>query len=158
MGWCVVGKGEPLSQRFSELERQLALAAPFGMDDCIREAKDCKWAVDEVAVCAYLDQFMLEDPIMTLADLEQFDLSKTKMSTFLREEKTASQCQYSILWKKHINTTEKWTKVSKTALWTSLSDPPTNIVQICECGVEVVWFNPHGIFLQFELGITVMSR
>ncbi len=133
---------------------------PDGSDDLIgcykHEPKGhtcCSWmTVDEVAVCAYLDQFMLEDPITKLEDLEQFHFSKTTMSAFLSEGKTSSQCQYSIFWKKHISMTEKQTKVSRTALWTSPSDLPANIIQICGCSVEVIWFNRHGIFLQFELG------
>ncbi len=133
---------------------------PNGSDDLIRcygyEPEGhtcCSWmTVDDVAVCAYLDQFMLEDLIMKPSDLEQFHFSKANMSAFLSEGKTSSQCRYSIFWKKHIGMTEKWTKMSKTALWTRPSDLPTNIVQICGCSVEVVWFNLHGIFLQFELG------
>ncbi len=73
---------------------------PDGSDDligCYRHEPEghtcCSWmTVDEVAVCAYLDQFMLEDPIMKSDDLEQFHFSKTKMSAFLREGKTSSQC------------------------------------------------------------------
>ncbi len=148
------------SAKSIEMLYNMTRFCPNGSDDLIGHYRHepeghtcCSWmTVDEVAVCTYLDQFMLEDPIMKLLDLEQFHFSKTKMSTFLSEGKMSSQCQYSMFWKKHKSMTEKQTKVSKTTLWTSLSDPPANIIQICGCSVEVVQFNLHGFFLQYELG------
>ncbi len=68
----------------------------------------CSWmTVDEIAISAYLDQFMLEDLITRSEDLEQFHFSKTKMSMFLGEGKTPSQCQYSIFYNKGTGLTEK---------------------------------------------------
>ncbi len=108
--------------------------------------------LDKVFAGGYLDQQMDEEPVVDSADLERLHFSKMGVSVLMAEGKMGAQTPFSIFWMKKASQVAIREKMSKTALWTSPYDPPADIVKICGRSIEVIRFNMHGFFLQYELG------
>ncbi len=107
---------------------------------------------DEIFTGGFLDQFMDEEPVTDPADLERMHFSKMGISVFMAEGKMGAQTPFSIFWTKKVSQVAIREYVSKTALWTSPLDPPADMVKLCGWSVEIIWFNLHRFFLQYELG------